>query len=91
MTHAELAWRIVPLFIVTISLCFVEFRTGLIPDKIVYPAALYFVVTGCLLGHKPWWHYPLGLIALLLLFAVIGAVYHHITGKQCIGGGAIKL
>ena len=80
-----------PLILFVGFLCMYELKTGLIPNKFVYPGAIYFVVVGALVGRHPWWHYPVGFLLAFIIFYLVGVIYYLVTKRIMLGGGAIKL
>ena len=82
---------IASLCIFLIATAVYEYRTGLIPDRATIPAAFYFVATSSLLGPPPWWQYPVALALVLTISLGLALGYARWTGREALGGGAIKL
>ena len=80
-----------PLMIFLAGIVIYEINTGMIKDIAVFPAALYFLIVAMRFGAKPWWHYLLGMIAILVIFVLFAILLEKLFDKEMIGGGAIKL
>lgn len=57
-----------------------------IHNAVIFPAAIYFVIVASLLGPEPWWHYPLGLVGLLLFSLLIAKVMDEILNCGSVVG-----
>ena len=91
MSRKELLFINLPLVILLIGVIVYEIRTGLILDLVVLPAALFFLVGSIVFGSRPWWHYPLGMVSLLLIMVLFAMVLESLFGVPMVGGGSIKL
>jgi hypothetical protein len=91
MKRKEVFFVICPLLALLVGVIMYEVQTGLILDVVVFPALLYFLVVSCILGSKPWWHYPLGLVAIFGLGVLATFIGQEIWHREILGGGAIKL
>lgn len=81
----------IPLIIILISLVLIEIRTTLIPDLILFPASIYFLIVRGVIGPEPWWHYLIAIVAFVGFFVLLAYLIEIIFGADTIGGGAIKL
>jgi Flp pilus assembly protein protease CpaA len=81
----------VPLVSILISLVLIELKTTVIPDKVLLPSAVYFLIARGVIGPEPWWHYVIALLGIVFCFVFIAYLNQMIWGKETIGGGAIKL
>ncbi len=91
MLSAEMLFVTLPVFALLIGLSVFELKTTLIPDKAVFPAAVYFLCARAFVGPEAWWHYPVSLVSMLVFFLFLAALIEHLWGVESIGGGAIKL
>ena len=81
----------IPLVVLLIGLSCVEWKTKLIPDAVIFPAVIYFLVVRIIIGPHSWWHYPLALIGTLTFFILFAALTERVFGSEWLGGGAIKM
>ncbi len=91
MNRSELIFITLPLIVLLIGIIIYEIQTVLILNKVLIPAGIYFLIVSCIYGSKPWWHFPLGLVCMLLLFILGATIIEKAIGSIIIGGGAIKL
>ncbi len=91
MSRKEILFICFPLIIIMIGVVVYEINSGLIPDVVVFPAALYFLVGSIVYGSKLWWHYPAGLFILLFIIVIFAMLLESVFGAPMVGGGSIKL
>lgn len=80
-----------PLYILLVILTGYELKTGLIPDSLIGPAALYLVIAAARTGPFRWWWYPVSLVTIVFALCAIAVVGREFAHLDMIGGGAIKL
>ena len=91
MEYPYLFYISFPLITYLIFVIWYELKTGLILDKVVIPASVFFISAPFLLKNSHWLSHVAGLVASLLFFLLAASIYAKVTGKEGIGGGAIKL
>ena len=70
MKKSELFFIFLPIIILLIGIIIYEIKTTFILNKVLLPVGIYFLIISCIYGSEPWWHYPLGIIGMLLIFLV---------------------
>lgn len=91
MASQDLFYVSVPLIIYLSFIIVYEIRTGLILDKFVFPAVIFFICFSYFLESNSVSSHILGMLLVLFIFFTLSFGYRMLKGKEGLGSGAIKL